>query len=130
MDDLNLLRELLKDEVLAPTEDTQTNKKALVLPEPGSQSYELRIIGAPYDTIAFKADALPPPCYVFRGTRGERKRADYVIVANDGDRYWIVYIEMKSCGHGLAADTIAQLRGAHCLVAYWCAKRASIANTT
>ena len=117
MDDLNLLRELLKDEVLAPTEDTQTNKKALVLPEPGSQSYELRIIGAPYDTIAFKADAFPP-CYVFRGNRGERKRADYVIVANDDDRYWIVYVEMKSGGDGLAADTIAQLRGAHCLVAY------------
>ena len=103
MNDLDLLRDLLKDEVLAPTEDTQTNKKALVLPEPDGQSYKLRIIGAPYDTIAFKVDAFPP-CYVFRGNRGERKRADYVIVANDDDQYWIVYVEMKSGGDGLAAE--------------------------
>ena len=118
MNDLSLLRDMLKDEVLARTEDTQMNKKVLVLPEPAGDPYELRVIGAPYDTIAFRADAFPPPCNTFRGKRGERKRADYVIVANDHDRYWIVYVEMKRGEHGLAREAIAQLRGAHCLVAY------------
>ena len=118
MNDLDILRALLKDEVLAPVDDTQRDRKALLLTEPQDRSYELIIVGAPYDTIAFRADAFPPPCHVFRGNRGERKRADYVIVANEDDRKWIVYVELKGGNDGLAKDIEAQLRGAHCLVAY------------
>ena len=117
MNDLEILRALLKDEVLAPA-NTQRNRRALVLTEPQGQSYELRITGAPYDTIAFRADAFPPPHHIFRGDKGERKRADYVIVANEGNRKWIVYVEMKGGNDGLAKDIQAQLRGAHCVVAY------------
>ncbi len=118
MSDLDILRALLRDEILAPASDTPRNRKALVLTEPRGQSYELRIIGAPYDTIAFRADEFPSPCHVFRGNRGERKRADYVIIANEDDRSWIVYVEMKGGSDGLAGEIAAQLRGAHCLVAY------------
>ena len=103
---------------MAPVDDTQRDRKALLLTEPQDRSYELIIVGAPYDTIAFRADAFPPPCHVFRGNRGERKRADYVIVANEDDRKWIVYVEMKGGNDGLAKDIHAQLRGAHCIVAY------------
>lgn len=118
MNDLDILRALLRDEVLAPASGTQTNQKDLILTEPQDQSYELRIIRAPYDTIAFRADAFPPPRHIFRGSRGERKRADYVIVANEDERSWIVYVEMKGGNSALASEIAAQLRGAHCLVAY------------
>lgn len=118
MNDLDILRALLKEEVLAPASDTQTNQKNLLLTEPRGQSYELRIIRAPYDTIAFRADAFPSPRHIFRGSKGERKRADYVIIANEDDRSWIVYVEMKAGNDGLASEIAAQLRGAHCLVAY------------
>lgn len=118
MNDLHILRALLKDEVLAPADDTQQDRKELLLKEPQDRSYELRIVGAPYDTIAFRADAFPPSRHIFRGSRGERKRADYVIVANENERSWIVYVEMKGGNDALASEITAQLRGAHCLVAY------------
>lgn len=118
MNDLELLRSLLKEEVLVPAIDTATNKKELELKEPQHPSYSLQIVGAPCDTIAFRADAFPATCRFFRGHKRERKRADFVIVANSDRRNWIVYIEMKGGVHGDAKGIEAQLRGAYCLVSY------------
>ena len=118
MSDQDLLRALLKDEVLAAVEDTSTNKKNVILREPDGSPYDLKILGAPHETIAFKADAFPAPCGFFRGTKKERKRADYVVIAEDVNRSWIVYIEMKRGTDGSKQDIVAKLRGARCLVAY------------
>ena len=118
MSDQDLLRSLLKDDVLASVEDASKNKKNVILQEPDGSPYDLKIIAAPRATIAFKVDAFPAPCGFFRGTRKERKRADYVVIAEDVNRSWIVYIEMKRGTDGSKRDIVAKLRGARCVVAY------------
>ena len=76
MDDFGILRALFKEEVLASVNDEENDGKSIILEEQqGHQSYRLTITGAPYDTVAFKADAFPAPTRIFRDSKGECKRA-------------------------------------------------------
>ena len=114
MDDFDILRELFKENALARVE-----KDEIILEEQNNQSsYTLNITRAPYDTIAFKADMFPAPGNIFKGDRGECKRADYVIFTREDGRKRIVYVEMKEGTGGTNRDIELQLRGAKCLVAY------------
>lgn len=119
MDDFQILRVLFKKEALACVKE----KKWIILEErnnQNNQSYTLNITGIPEDIIAFKADMFPAPICVFKNTKHECRRADYVIIARDenrNSRRWIVYVEMKR-GRGVTQDVELQLRGAKCLVAY------------
>ena len=120
MDDVDILRELINDEALALIESSN-NKNVITLKEisnsPQSQ-YTVKIHGAPDDIIAIKADRFPPPGEIFKGEKGECKRADYVIVARTDKRNWIIYIEMKGGKYGLHNEIVQQLKGAKCLVSY------------
>ena len=118
--DLEILQALIRDEALASVEHS-TNRKTLILKESGNQkrsAYSLKIRNVPDDVIAFKADAFPAPNCIFKNGKGECKRADFVIVASDNRANWIVYIEMKSGKGHSEKETVQQLRGAQCLVAY------------
>lgn len=120
MGDVDILRELINDEALAPIESSN-NKNTLTLKEgrnyPQSE-YTVKIHGAPDDIIAIKADHFPPPRKIFKGVKGECKRADYVVVARTDRRNWIIYIEMKGRSSGSRSEIVQQLKGAKCLVAY------------
>jgi hypothetical protein len=120
MSDFEILRNLIKTEALASVED-EYNKKIIVLEEPGNEkqsAYTLKIRNVPDDIIAFKADAFPPPNNIFKNSKGECKRADYVVIASDNRANWIVHIEMKSGKGDSKKEVEQQLRGAQCLVAY------------
>ncbi len=120
MFDFDILQDLIKTEALASVED-EYNKKIIVLEEPGNQqqsAYSLKIRNVPDDIIAFKADAFPPPNNIFKNSKGECKRADYVVIASDDRANWIVHIEMKSGKGDSEKEVEQQLRGAQCLVAY------------
>ncbi len=120
MSDFEILRNLIKTEALASVED-EYNKKIIVLEEPGNEkqsAYSLKIRNVPDDIIAFKADAFPPPKRIFKNSKGECKRADYVVIASDNRANWIVHIEMKSGKGDSKKEVEQQLRGAQCLVAY------------
>lgn len=119
--DLDILRELIKDEALVTVEKDEYDKNVLELKEPGegeSSRYKINVCNTPEDTIAIKSDMFPPPEKIFRGDRGERKRADYVIIAKDGGENWIIYIEMKRGSHGSARRIRQQLQGAKCFIDY------------
>ena len=118
MSDFDILRDLIQEEALASVED-EYGKKTIVLKESSNQSeYSLKIRNAPDDVIAFKADDFPPPNSIFKNSKGECKRADFVVIASDDKSKWIVHIEMKSGKTGLGREIEQQLRGARCLVAY------------
>lgn len=112
MDDFELLRALFKTDALASVQDDR-----IILEERSKQPYTLKITGAPYDTIAFKADMFPDPGSIFRNGNHECRRADYVIVSRRGNSKWIVYVEMKR-RRGNPREVEDQLRGAKCVVAY------------
>ena len=121
MTDFDILRDLIREKALAPVEESQYGKKIIVLKESGKQQgsgYSLSIGNLPDEVIAFKADLFPAPNEIFQNTKKECKRADFVLVASNNKKNWIVYIEMKSGNTASQADIQAQLRGAQCLVAY------------
>ena len=120
MSDFEILQDMIRDEIRALVE-YEYSKKTIVLQEPGNRlrpEYSLKIRNLPDEIIAFKADAFPHATGIFRNSRGECKRADFVLFASDDRTNWIVYIEMKSGNTGLASAIEQQLRGAQCLVAY------------
>ena len=120
MSDFEILRNLIREEVQALVE-YEYNKKTIVLQEPGDRrqpAYFLKIRNSPDEIIAFKADAFPPAKVIFRNSRGECRRADFILIASDDRANWIVYIEMKSGNTGSETAIEQQLRGAQCLVAY------------
>ena len=119
--DLDILRELIKDEALVTVEKNEYGRNRLELKEPGgkgSPGYKIEVLNTPEDTIAIKSDMFPPPEKIFRGDRGECKRADFVIIAKDGRKNWIIYIEMKRGNHGRGKHIKQQLQGSRCFIDY------------
>ena len=117
MGDFEILRDLLREDALAPVFRTPTSGNRIALTEEGDQEYTLNVTGAPDGTIAFRTDRFPPPKRVFRNKRQECKRADYVVIASGKRNVWVVYIEMKR-RKGARRDIERQLRGAKCVVSY------------
>lgn len=72
----------------------------------------------PADSIVIKADKFPSPRNFFIGTKGENKRADFIIISEEKTRKWIVYVEMKKGGSSTQEEIIQQLKGAQCVMAY------------
>ena len=120
--DLDILRELIKDEALVNVAKDEHGKNFLDLKEPGEgilSGYNLKVRNPPQDTIAIKSDMFPPPKKIFRNTKGECKRADFVIISkHHGGKSWIVYVEMKRGKYGSETEIIQQLFGSSCFIDY------------
>ena len=117
MDDFDILNALLRDDALAAEKVLSRSRRAVLLEERDSQYYTLEITGTPYDTVAFKMDKFPPPNRIFKDSKRECKRADYVIISRRDRKGWIVYVEMKT-GAGRSFEVERQLRGGKCLLVY------------
>jgi hypothetical protein len=113
---IEILRQMVKPSAQVLITSTYSKKK-VTLTEPQHPDSSAEIKGLPDDTIVFKADSFPAPDTIFTGARGECKRADYVIIANDNGRKRILFIEMKR-SKAPECEIIAQFKGATCLVAY------------
>lgn len=116
MEDIEILREMLIPTAQIP-----------LRPRPGKPSVELTddqsktsatIKGLPHDSVVIKAEAFEGPLTIFRGSKKERRRADFVIVSNEDTKKWIVCIETQAGNRKKAADIEAQLKGAQCFVRY------------
>ena len=116
MHDLDILQQMIKDTAQVSLTD-KYGKKMVTLTEPQCPDSCVTIYGMPDDAIVIKADDFRSPDTVFNGSRGECKRADFVIVANAGIKKAIIYIELKKT-KGSEREIIQQLTGARCFVAY------------
>ncbi len=119
MTDLEILEQLIKGSAKIPITSTPTHEKAsVVLDEPQSPDSSVTILGLPSDAIVIKAGAFPSPDAVLRGTRGECKRADYVIVTHSGTtRKLIIYIEIKKTKDSWES-IVKQLKATSCFISY------------
>jgi len=119
--DLDVLRELIEDEAVVTVKKDQHGNNFLELKEPGrgrSPGYKIEVLNTPEDAIAIKSDMFPSPKKIFRNTKGECKRADFVIIARDGKKNWVIYIEMKRSNYGSEKEIIRQLQGSRCFIDY------------
>lgn len=114
MNDRTILAQLLREELLLPLEE-EYGKKVARLTESRTSDCTALLRDLPQDALVVRIDKVPPPGKLFKGDRGECKRADFVIICCE-ERY-IVYIEMKKNKMG-GKDTVKQLQGALCLMEY------------
>lgn len=119
MSDIAILKEMIKESARVSLKDGKT-KKQVILNEPGPPDYSVTIDGMPDDdqVVVIKADAFTSPQAVFIGSKGECKRADFVIIADTGKKKVILCIEMKAGKGGTETEINEQLKGAKCFVAY------------
>jgi hypothetical protein len=118
MRDIAILQEMILDAAKVPLESDR-NGNIVILREVDFSNYSVTIHGMPNDNqvIVIKADAFVPPTRVFAGSKGECKRADFVIIAEV--KKVIICIEMKAkAGTSLEWEIIQQLKGAQCFVGY------------
>ena len=77
----------------------------------------VEIINLPHDSIVIRAEFFKPPT-VFKGSKGERRRADFVIVSSGTAEKWIICIETQAGTGKDPEDVEQQLRGAQCFIGY------------
>ena len=114
MNDIEILKEMLVPDAQVPLQQRQGMSPSVELTD---KCTTVEIKGLPHDSIVIRADAFNPP-NVFRGLRGERKRADFVIVSNEEQRKWMICIEIQASDPKTAAHVEAQLKGAQCFISY------------
>ncbi len=119
MYDIAILKEMINPSATVPLLDNY-GKKQVILREPAPANYAVTIYGMPNDddVIIIKADAFTSPKAIFQGNKGECKRADFVIIADTGQKKVIVCLEMKGGKGGTETEIIQQLKGAQCFVTY------------
>ncbi|MBE3144112.1 MAG: hypothetical protein IMZ61_09350 [Planctomycetes bacterium] len=116
MSDIGILQEMIKDAAKVSLTSVG-NRKQVTLTESQQAGSSVTIYGLPDEVVVIKADAFRSPDTVFNGSRGECKRADFVIVADTVNRKIILCIEMKAT-KGPLQEIIHQLTGTRCFVAY------------
>ncbi|WP_234301060.1 hypothetical protein [Sphaerospermopsis aphanizomenoides] len=113
---------MIKDTAKVPLQDDSNGKKILILEEPDLPNCFVTIRGMPDEdqVIVIKADKFPAPEAVFNGSKGECKRADFIIVADTDRKKVILCIEMKAKVTTTSEwKIIQQLKGAKCFVEYF-----------
>lgn len=115
MPDIEILNQMIKADAKVELEDRNgVNQVKLVEPQ---NNTSVTVSGVPQNAIVIKADAFNSPDSVFQGTKGECKRADFVIVADGSNKKVIICIEMKA-GKDSEKEIIQQLTGAQCFITY------------
>lgn len=115
MGDIDILKQIIKTTAQEPF-NAAGRTVSVKLGEPQSD-YSITICGIPADAIIIKVDKFKSPDSIFNSSKGECRRADYVIVANTGSQKRILYIEMKK-GKKPDTDIKQQLYGAKCFMCY------------
>jgi hypothetical protein len=118
MTDIDILRQLIKESVQVPfVNDYDKSKKKIKLTEPQHSNSSVTIYEMPDNVIIIKADMFKSPDTIFAGSRGECKRADFVIIADTNNKKVILCIEIKTA-KGKEEEIIQQLNGARCFILY------------
>jgi len=118
MTELEVLNRMIKNSAKVNIESKSGSSKASVtLIESQSPTSKVLISGLPLDAIVIKVDAFKSPDTILTETNSQRKRADYIIVANEKGKKNILHIEIKTT-KAREKDIINQLKGSVCFVGY------------
>ncbi|MXV84495.1 type I restriction enzyme HsdR N-terminal domain-containing protein [Candidatus Poribacteria bacterium] len=117
MNDIQILREMLTPNIQVTLQPGQGRPSVQLTDLQSGATVEIK--GIPPHSIVIRAEDFENPLTVFNGTKGERKRADFVIVSNDErGRKWIICIETQEMDAKLASHVVQQLKGAYCFITY------------
>ena len=117
VNDIQILQEILSPDAQVVLEPGQ-GRPSVKLTDSQSGTM-VQIKGLPHNSIVIRAEDFENPLTVFNGSKGERKRADFVIVSNDdNERKWVICIETQEMDSKLAWEIVQQLKGAYCFISY------------
>jgi len=117
VNDIQILREMLNPNIQVALQPGQGRPSSQLTDSQSGATVEIK--GIPPDSIVIRAEDFENPLAVFNGTKGERKRADFMIVSNDErGRKWIICIETQEMDTKLASHVTQQLKGAYCFISY------------
>jgi hypothetical protein len=115
VDDITILQEMLSTGAQVPLQQTHGKPSVTLKDKQGKTTVE--IINLPDNSIVIKPEYFKPP-NAFKGSKGERRRADFAIVSNKDAEKWIICIETQK-GTGKDPEEVEQqLRGAECFMGY------------
>ena len=83
MNDIEILKEMLVYDAQVPLQRKGNQLPSVELIDTQANT-TVEIKGLPHDSIVIGAEDFEDPLTVFQGSKGERRRADFVIVSNDG----------------------------------------------
>lgn len=116
VNDIQILREMIVNRVQVRLQQRQGRPSVELTDSQAGTTVEIK--GLPPDSIVIRAEDFESPLTVFNGSKGEGKRADFVIISNDeNERKWVICLETKG-GNKTRAEVVAQLKGAKCFISY------------
>ena len=110
MNDTDILKELFRPDVFVPP---SANKVELT--EPLHPEDSVSIHGLPDDAVCIKSDVLDLRKLLGNTSKGECKRADYIIISET--KKHVLFIELKK-SKAPWKDVCQQLHGSYCLARY------------
>ena len=117
MNDIEILKEMLISDAQVPLRQQQGRFPTVELTDKQANT-TVEIKGLPHDSIVIRAEDFEDPLTIFEGSKGERRRADFVIVSNEERGKWIICIETQAGNYKGRGEVIEQLKGALCFVHY------------
>ena len=117
MNDIEILRKMLISDAQVSSQQQQGRFPSVELTDAQANT-TVEVKGLPHDSVVIRAEDFEDAVTTFKGSKSERKRADFVIVSSDGIKKWIICIEVKKGRRIRKHRVIAQLRGAQCVMDY------------
>lgn len=115
MNDIAILQAMLSNGAQVPLQRTYGKPSVTLKDKQGKTTVE--ITNLPDNTIVIKPEYFKPP-NAFKGSKGERRRADFAIVSSAETEKWIICIETQKGTGKDPEDIEQQLRGAECFIGY------------
>ena len=115
MNDITILEEMLSIGAQVPLQQTHGRPSVILKDKQGKTTVE--IMNLPDNSIVIRPEYFKPP-NAFKGSKGERRRADFAIVSNKDAEKWIICIETQKGTGKDPKDIEQQLRGAECFIGY------------
>ena len=116
MSDIKILQEMLISDAQVQLQKGKGRPSVELPDEQGNTTVKIK--GLPYDSIVIRSEEFKFPLTIFQNSKHERRRADFVIVANEDTKKWIICIETQAGNYKLAAHVEEQLKGAQCFISY------------
>jgi len=121
MSDIAILKEMISKCAIVELEYKKEYKRdsyLLKLTENhDNYSFVISVMPEPDRVIVIKLDEFFDVRKIFTGSKGECKRADFIIIANTNSEKVILCLEMKK-SRDSNSSIIKQLKGAECFVSY------------
>ena len=95
----------------------QTERSTSVTLKDRQGKTTVEITELPRNSIVIRAETFNPPT-VLKSLKGQRRRADFVVVSNVETEKWIICIETQKGTGKDPEDIEQQLRGAQCFIGY------------